>query len=177
VLALRAARCAPGPTQNGAPPDMLLISNQSTLYHRRRHIYFPPFATLRPVTPSPHRASSAPSFSLHRRRNKCDAGSGLSPSQPTLHALRPNTMRNAALDVAFRFAVPTPPASDTTRRLVHVAPARHIKAAYSFNAPRTAYRRMLRGSTTLRAVTPPAKSRPGGVPSLRFGGVRPAASP
>ena len=52
----------------------------------------------------------------------CDAGSVFSPSQPTLHALRPNTMRNAALHVAFR--------SSTT-----FLTARHIKAAYSSSRP------------------------------------------
>jgi len=106
-------------------------------------------AYISPFPLYPLRASSCCLFtrsSFSGDAQKCDAGSVLSPSQSTLHALRPNTMRNAALHVAFR--------SSTT-----FLTARHIKAAYSFNAPRTASRRMLRGSTTLRAVTPPAKKQ------------------
>ena len=125
------------------------------LIHRRRHI-LSPFATLRPITPSAHRASSAPSFSLHRRRNKCDAVSVLTPSQPTLHALRPNTKRNAALHASFRFSAPTSlrPGPTHQGRLLFLTP----------HAPLIADAVRL---PTLRAVTPPAKSRPGVVPALR----------
>ena len=132
----------------------------ASVIDRRRFILSP-----LPVTPYAHRASSAPSFSLHRRRTYCatPSPSSLHRSQhsmrsaPILCGMRPFMWRSVRQLRSSRLATSRP----LTLLTPHAPPIGGCCGA------------LLRYALSRRLL----KSRPGGAPSLRFGGVRPTASP